>query len=130
DLTIEPDEYELPDDEDAPPFDMPPARKKEFPKLRRMAAPEPAEDAPPEYNYPPIDLLAQGEVEDSTSHRQGDMEKAQRLEETLKSFGISSRLIGIAHGPAVTRFELQPAPGVKVSRITSLADDIALNLAA
>ena len=58
------------------------------------------------------------------------MEKAQLLEETLKSFGISAKLTGIAHGPAVTRFELQPAPGVKVSRITSLSDDIALNLAA
>ena len=44
--------------------------------------------------------------------------------DTLESFGIQTRLLGIAHGPAVTRFELQPAPGVKVSRITSLADDI------
>ena len=58
------------------------------------------------------------------------MEKAQLLGDTLRSFGIETRLTGIAHGPAVTRFELQPAPGVKVSRITSLSDDIALNLAA
>ena len=133
DLVIEPDEYEQPDDDDEAPFDIPepvPAKKKDFPKLKRTPAPEPVEDAPPEYNYPPIDLLAEGESEDTAQHRQADMEKAQLLEDTLKSFGISSRLIGIAHGPAVTRFELQPAPGVKVSRITSLADDIALNLAA
>jgi len=133
DLVIEPDEYEKPDDDDEAPFDIPEStasKKKEFPKLKRTPVPEPAEDAPPEYNYPPIDLLAAGEAEDTTNHRQKDMEKAQLLEDTLKSFGISSRLLGIAHGPAVTRFELQPAPGVKVSRITSLADDIALNLAA
>ena len=49
------------------------------------------------------------------------MEKAQLLGDTLRSFGIETRLTGIAHGPAVTRFELQPAPGVKVSRITSLS---------
>lgn len=133
DLAIQPDEYEKPDDdEDDAPFDVPetlPTRK-EFPKLKRTPAPEPASDDPPEYNYPPIDLLAPGESEDTALHRQADMDKAKLLEDTLKSFGISSRLIGIAHGPAVTRFELQPAPGVKVSRITSLSDDIALNLAA
>ncbi|MBQ6374932.1 MAG: DNA translocase FtsK [Clostridia bacterium] len=89
----------------------------------------PDEDAPA-YNYPPIDLLATGEAEDTRKHASRDMEKAKLLEDTLQSFGISARLTGIAHGPAVTRFELQPAPGIKVSRITSLADDIALNLAA
>ena len=62
------------------------------------------------------------------NHRDADMEKARLLEETLQQFGISSTLTGIAHGPAVTRFELAPAPGVKVSRITSLADDIAMHL--
>ena len=97
---------------------------------QRVKEAEPSEDDSPEYNYPPIDLLAQGEVEDTSAHGQRDMQKAKLLEDTLQSFGISSKLIGIAHGPAVTRFELQPAPGVKVSRITSLADDIALNLAA
>ena len=106
------------------------AEKKAFPKLRRVKEAEPAGDEAPAYNYPPIDLLAQGEVEDTSAHGQRDMEKAQLLEDTLRSFGISAKLTGIAHGPAVTRFELQPAPGVKVSRITSLSDDIALNLAA
>ena len=145
DLKIQPEAYELPD-EDEPPFDMPAkaqrkaekietveagiAEKKAFPKLKRVKEAEPAEDDPPVYNYPPIDLLAQGEVEDTSAHGQRDMQKAKLLEDTLQSFGISAKLTGIAHGPAVTRFELQPAPGVKVSRITSLSDDIALNLAA
>ena len=149
DLKIQPEAYELPD-EDEPPFDMPAkaekkvekkaekietveagiAEKKAFPKIKRVKAAEPSEDDPPAYNYPPIDLLAQGEVEDTSAHGQRDMQKAQLLEDTLQSFGISAKLTGIAHGPAVTRFELQPAPGVKVSRITSLSDDIALNLAA
>ena len=154
DLKIQPEAYELPD-EDEPLFDMPAkvekkaekvdkpekaekiekveagiAEKKAFPKLKRVKEAEPCEDEPPAYNYPPIDLLAQGEVEDTSAHGQRDMQKAKLLEDTLQSFGISAKLTGIAHGPAVTRFELQPAPGVKVSRITSLSDDIALNLAA
>ena len=83
------------------------------------------------YNYPPIDLLEQGEqVKNTSALKEADRQKADKLIETLESFGIETRLIGIAHGPAVTRFELQPAPGVKVSRITALADDIALGLAA
>ena len=126
DLTIEPDEYELPDDE--APFDVPPTGKKPLPKFRKGApAPEEDEEA---YAYPPIDLLAHGSAPDRHESDQSDMEKAQLLGDTLRSFGIETRLTGIAHGPAVTRFELQPAPGVKVSRITSLSDDIALNLAA
>lgn len=91
-----------------------------------------APEAPEEdYNYPPIDLLQAGEqVKNTNAHKEADRQKAEKLISTLDSFGIETRLIGIAHGPAVTRFELQPAPGVKVSRITALADDIALGLAA
>lgn len=135
DLKIEPEAYEAPDD-DEPPFDIPDAKKsaapgiaekKSFGKMKRSKEPVEEEET---YNYPPIDLLSRGEVEDTSAHAQRDMQKARQLEETLQSFGISAKLTGIAHGPAVTRFELQPAPGVKVSRITSLSDDIALNLAA
>lgn len=139
DLKIQPEAYELPDEDEAP-FDIPGEAPKtkaapgiaepKLGKIKRVKEPEPAEDEPPVYNYPPIDLLARGEVEDVSAHGQRDMQKAKLLEDTLQSFGISAKLTGIAHGPAVTRFELQPAPGVKVSRITSLADDIALNLAA
>ncbi len=78
---------------------------------------------------PPITLLNEPAV--ST---QGDMsdeiKKGDRLVETLKSFGVQTKIINISKGPAVTRFELQPSAGVKISKITGLADDIALNLAA
>ncbi len=127
DLRIEPDEYELPD-ADAAPFDVPPARKGSKAPLKFKKIEEVSEEEL--YNYPPIDLLAHGQAPDKGESDQSDIEKAQLLGDTLKSFGIETRLTGIAHGPAVTRFELQPAPGVKVSRITALADDLALNLAA
>ena len=83
-----------------------------------------------EYNYPPVDLLSAPKPAKVNNNEQADQKKAQKLIETFKSFGISVELTGIAHGPAVTRFEVYPAPGIKVSRITALADDIALNLAA
>ena len=54
---------------------------------------------------------------------------ADTLVNTLKEFGVSTRVVDISRGPTVTRYELQPSAGVKISRITSLADDIALNLA-
>ena len=124
DLRIEPDEYEEKDEESDHVFQPDPAK---LPKLKRK---EPAAAEEEEYNYPPIDLLAMGNKEAAVADANADMQKAKLLEDTLRSFGIQTKLTGIAHGPAVTRFELQPAPGVKVSRITSLADDIALNLAA
>ena len=112
---------------DEPPFDVPKEEKKPLKKLKRMPKVEAPEEN--EYNYPPIDLLEAGDGV-TENHRDSDMQKAQLLEDTLKQFGIASKLTGIAHGPAVTRFELQPAAGIKVSRITSLADDIAMHLAA
>jgi len=133
DYTIVPEKYEMDDpDEEEPPFDMPkpmPRKGKKTPDSEERFQPESAVEQDEDYNYPPIDLLAQS---DGVSHasKEVDREKAEKLISTLRSFGIETRLIGIAHGPAVTRFELQPAAGVKVSRITSLSDDIALNLAA
>ncbi|MGN0185357.1 MAG: DNA translocase FtsK [Aristaeellaceae bacterium] len=118
-----------PEEDDEAPFDVPHTTVKPT-KFRRVPVPEP-EDEEEIYDYPPIDLLEQGDQQKVTqAHKEADMEKADMLIETLNSFGIDTRLVGIAHGPAVTRFELQPAPGVKVSRITSLADDIAMRLAA
>ena len=118
DKTIVPDRYEETDDAPFAPVKRP---------ARRTADAEDDDF----YNYPPIDLLEAGEREtDSRAHKEADRQKADLLIETLQSFGIETRLIGVAHGPAVTRFELQPAPGIKVSRITSLADNIALALAA
>ncbi|MCD8005817.1 MAG: DNA translocase FtsK [Oscillospiraceae bacterium] len=83
------------------------------------------------YNAPPIDLLNPVERKASPEDNAIESEKnSQTLVETLRSFGVATRIVGISRGPSVTRYELQPAAGVKVSKITSLADDIALNLAA
>ena len=83
------------------------------------------------YTYPPVDILkkATNGVSDALIQKE-IMEKSEKLVETLKTFGVNTRVIGIHRGPSVTRYELQPAAGVKVKQITNLADDIALNLAA
>jgi len=84
------------------------------------------------YTYPPYDLLIEesSDAGNSRAYRNQALEGAKKLEETLASFGVSARVINVTRGPTVTRYELQPSAGVKVSRIVSLSDDIALNLAA
>ena len=93
---------------------------------------EAAENIPMEhedYKYPPIDLL-KGLPAKSPAAEQAELEStAQRLVNALKSFGVETRIVDISRGPTVTRYELQPSAGVKISKITNLADDIALNLA-
>lgn len=84
---------------------------------------------PPEYVLPPIDLLEKPEPKDETNAVEEMKANAQRLVDTLASFGVQTRIVDISRGPTVTRYELQPSAGVKISKITSLADDIALNLA-
>jgi len=64
------------------------------------------------------------------NYRNSALKGAKKLEETLKSFGVDAKVVNVSVGPAVTRYELQPSPGVKVSKIVSLSDDISLNLAA
>ncbi len=82
-----------------------------------------------EYKFPPVSLLSEPSVE-STKNITAELEStATLLVDTLRSFGVESRIINISRGPSVTRYELQPAAGVKISKITNLADDIALNLA-
>ncbi len=84
------------------------------------------------YIYPPYDLLKE-DVDaggNARNYRNQVLEGAKKLEETLSSFGVSAKVINVTRGPTVTRYELQPSTGVKVSRIVNLADDIALNLAA
>lgn len=78
---------------------------------------------------PPISLLPRPHGRDNNSPRE-DNDRARLLEETLDSFGVKVEVTNVSHGPTVTRYEVHPAPGVKVSRIVSLADDIALSLAA
>lgn len=81
------------------------------------------------YVFPPLSLLKATEKQNNLTV-QGSAEIAEHLVDTLKSFGVETRIVDICHGPTVTRYELQPCAGVKISRITALADDIALNLAA
>lgn len=84
----------------------------------------------PNYVKPPVQLLSLPNGLKSTMNRDDIRSKAKILEETFKSFGISVKVTNVSKGPAITRYELQPAPGVKVSKIVNLSDDIALNLAA
>lgn len=83
-----------------------------------------------EYAYPPIECLAEPDFSREEDYAFEMRSTASKLVDTLKSFGVETTLIGVSRGPSVTRYELQPAPGVKISKITNLADDIALNLAA
>ncbi len=83
------------------------------------------------YNYPSTDLLDSNKDDVNVKALKNvALEGAKKLEDTLKSFGVDARVINISRGPAVTRYEIQPSPGVKVSKIVNLSDDIALNLAA
>ena len=84
-----------------------------------------------EYEFPPYDLLRQKPKEQSKADKPEDLrQRANKLIETLKSFGVDAKILEVTRGPSVTRFEIQPSVGVKVSKIVNLADDIALNLAA
>ncbi len=94
-----------------------------------MDQPEP-EPEEPEYIKPPIDILNEVEKPSEQNLQEELRSNAEKLVNTLQSFGVQTRIIDIARGPAVTRYELQPSAGVKISKITNLADDIALNLAA
>ena len=92
---------------------------------------ERAEYARREFNLPSVDLLEQAPpvVEDQIS-REEIMDNAKLLEDTLESFGVSAKVVEVHPGPVITRFELVPATGVKVSKIVSLSDDIALAMRA
>ena len=81
------------------------------------------------YVFPPVTLLKQSESKQGDTRKQLQ-ETAMKLQQTLKNFGVNVTITNISCGPAVTRYELQPEMGVKVSKIVNLADDIKLNLAA
>ncbi len=92
---------------------------------------EKAQDLQERYQMPYIDFLEEGNSHaDDPNLKQELRDKANQLCEVLKSFNVEVNITNIARGPSVTRYEVQPAPGVKVSKITNLSDDIALNLAA
>ena len=81
------------------------------------------------YEFPPMDLLQEGKNASRTG-KKAITDTAARLQKTLYSFGVSAKVENVSVGPAITRYELKPAEGVRVSKIANLADDIALNLAA
>ena len=87
------------------------------------------EPAKPEYQFPPVDLLkaGSGQAHDGTEEMR---QNAERLSDTLQSFGIEAHIINVTRGPSVTRYELELQRGVKLSKVTNLADDIALALGA
>ncbi len=97
-----------------------------------LASVRPLGDGPQLANYalPPLALLAYPPKIRGLRGSKDIAEKVKVLEETLESFGVKGKVTQVSLGPAITRFELQPAPGVKVSRIVNLADDIALSMAA
>ena len=83
-----------------------------------------------EYQLPSLDCLAEPKNGRNVKYEDELKANATKLVDTLKSFGVETRIVDISRGPSVTRYEIQPAAGVKISRITNLSDDIALNLAA
>ena len=82
------------------------------------------------YEFPPITLLSEGEKRGIKGGKKAVTDTASKLQKTLYSFGVSAKVENVSVGPAITRYELKPAEGVRVSKIANLADDIALNLAA
>ncbi|MBP3596610.1 MAG: DNA translocase FtsK [Clostridia bacterium] len=82
------------------------------------------------YEYPPIELLKQGSVKANKGSKKTLADIATKLQKTLHSFGVAAKVENVSVGPAITRYELKPAEGVRVSKIANLADDIALSLAA
>lgn len=82
------------------------------------------------YEYPPLSLLSIGKKRAMKGGAKALTDTAAKLQRTLHSFGVSAKVENVSVGPAITRYELKPAEGVRVSKIANLADDIALNLAA
>lgn len=82
------------------------------------------------YEFPPIELLSMGGSKGARGSKKALTDIATKLQKTLYSFGVSAKVENVSVGPSITRYELKPAEGVRVSKIAKLADDIALNLAA
>lgn len=131
-------EESAPEPEKEPELDIP------MPKPR-MQEPEPRQATPQEnalyqaldqlqtpgsYCFPPITMLAMSPQADRAKETEELQTNGKILVDTLNSFGVSTKIMDICRGPSVTRYEIQPAAGVKISKITSLSDDLALNLAA
>lgn len=110
-------------------------RKKEPETQEPIGTPVPfakPEEAPVDgsYRFPPVTMLETSKEPNAADVTEELQSNGKMLVEALKSFGVQTKIVDICRGPTVTRYELQPAPGVKISKITNLADDIAMNLAA
>lgn len=81
------------------------------------------------YRFPSLELLEKKRDNNESNEKKEILINARKLADTLKNFGINAKIVQVSRGPTITRYELQPAPGVKVSKIVSLSDDIALSLA-
>lgn len=131
-------EEEMPVEEVQPvaeemPTDVPaaePAKPEAQKETAQQPAAAPAEPAEKPYVFPPINLLGRDPGNSGGSGILEQQKNGRKLEMTLKSFGVEARVINVSAGPTVTRYEVSPSQGVKVSKIVNLADDIALNLAA
>ncbi len=96
--------------------------------------PEPKEEPKPEkpdysdYQYPPLDLLLKGKFEEDTNQEEEKNRNAEILVDTLAQFNVRVSIKGVDRGPRITRYEIVPAKGIKVSKVMALYNDIALNL--
>ena len=97
---------------------------------QQTAAYEPEAQAASSYQLPPLELLDTPKASDPSTYQKDIMDQCAVLEQTLADFKVRARVVAVTRGPSVTRFELEPAAGVKVSSVVNLADDIALRLAA
>jgi len=113
----------------AEPVKVPEEEGKELPA---KVTPPPGESVRSVLNYqlPPIHILRRNKSQGDPRWQKNVAENIKLLEETLAQFNVKARVVEVSRGPAITRYELQLAPGTKVSRIVSLADDISLHLAA
>ncbi|MDR3092190.1 MAG: DNA translocase FtsK [Clostridiales bacterium] len=118
--------------DEAPPWEAEEPADRPEPRAAAPAPrPEPAPAPPPkEYVFPPADLLNAAPPVSTDESRAVVLENSKKLEEALRSFRVEAKVIAVSIGPTVTRYELSPGPGVKVSAISNLADDLALKLAA
>ena len=116
--------------EDEPEPDSEPELSVPVATARQTAQYQGLDHVPGSYCFPPVSMLAVSPQADHAKETEELQTNGRILVDTLNSFGVSTRILDICRGPSVTRYEIQPAAGVKISKITSLSDDLALNLAA
>jgi len=130
-ITIEPEpdpaEVEIEDDEDFFPEIL---TAQDRPGARKKHKPAPAARQLENYQLPPLSLFNKPKNGGETISREEILHNSETLERTLADFGVEARVVEVNHGPVITRYELEPPPGVKISRFTGLADNLALELRA